>query len=373
MSTPAVQQVVLVTPQPSALRRWGASAWNLIGLIVLVGLVLAVWGALSSIAVPFTVAVWVGILASPLVDRMQRSRVPRPLGAFIVMIGLVVVFVGSIYVAIVGVVDQSDEITTQLTAGIDELDSWLSDRQSLFDDSATTVSSGLAMTGQLVGGLASYASSIFSGVIAFLMGAFFALFFLYYIVSDWDRVSTWVGGHLGVPDDLGRGIVDDATNLVRRAFYALTLSSLVTAVLIGSTMLLLDLPLAIVVALVTFVTSYIPYLGAIFSGVFGFLVALGAGGMTDAIILLVVILVVQNVVQTIVGNRLTSSQLSLHPIASLIATLVGAAVAGLLGAILAAPILAVVLAVQRRVRAYEPDRRLAMRERIEAGEVGLTP
>ncbi len=127
-----------------------------------------------------------------------------------------------------------------------------------------------------------------------------------------------------------------------------------TAVLIGAAMLILDLPLAFTVALVTFVTSYIPYLGAIFSGTFGFLVALGAGGTTDAIILLVVILVVQNVVQTVVGNRLASTSLSLHPIASLISTIVGAAIAGLLGATLSAPVLAAIIAIRQRVTEYEP-------------------
>jgi predicted PurR-regulated permease PerM len=373
MSELPVQPVVLVTPQTSTLRRWGSSAWNLIGLIVFAGLAMFIWGALSSVTVPLTIAVWVGILASPLVDLMQRHHVPRPLGAFVVMIGLVVVFFGSIYIAVVGVIDQSDEISSQLTAGLDELNTWLSDHRDLVDDPSGAASNAVEMTGQLIGGLASYASSIFSGLIAFLMGGFFALFFLYYVLSDWDRLSDWVGRHLGVHEELGRGIIDDTTNLTRRAFYALTLSSVVTAVLIGLTMVLLDLPLAFVVAIVTFVTSYIPYLGAIFSGVFGFLVALGAGGMTDAIILLVVILVVQNIVQTVVGNRLTSSQLSLHPIASLIATLVGAAVAGLLGAILAAPALAVALAIRRRVRAFGPERDQEMRDRIRAGDVGLTP
>lgn len=55
--------------------------------------------------------------------------------------------------------------------------------------------------------------------------------------------------------------------------------------------------------------------------------ALGAGGTTHAVILLIVILVLQNVVQTVVGNRLTSSSLSLHPIAALISTIVGASLA----------------------------------------------
>lgn len=373
MSMPPVQPVVLVTPGPSKLRSWGSASWNLIGLIAVTLLLLALWGGLSSITVPFTIAVWVGILSTPVVDLLERKRVPRSVGAMLVMLGILAIFFGSIALAVVGVIDQSDEITSQLTAGVDELNTWISDNGALISDPDSTVSSGLQISGDLIGGLASYASTIFSGVIAFLMGGFFALFFLYYIVSDWERISGWVGTHLGVPDDLGRGIVDDATVLVRRAFYALTLSSLVTAVIIGLTMLILDLPLAFTVALVTFVTSYIPYLGAIFSGAFGFLVALGAGGRTDAIILLVVILVVQNIVQTVVGNRLTSTQLQLHPIASLIATLLGAAAAGLLGAILAAPILAVALAIQRRVRAYEPERNATMLERIQAGDVGLPP
>ncbi len=105
-----------------------------------------------------------------------------------------------------------------------------------------------------------------------------------------------------------------------------------TAVLIGATMLVLGLPLAFTVALVTFATSYIPYLGAIFSATFACLVAIGSGSLTQAFVLLVVILVVQNVVQTVMSTKLTSDRLSLHPIASLVSTIVGASLGGLFGA-----------------------------------------
>jgi predicted PurR-regulated permease PerM len=119
--------------------------------------------------------------------------------------------------------------------------------------------------------------------------------------------------------------------------------------MIGSTMEILGPPLAFTVGLVTFVTSYIPYLGAIFSAAFACLVALGSGNATRALVLLVVILIAQNVVQTILSAKLTSDRLSPHPIASLISTIVGAALVGLLGATLSAPVPASIIQINRRI------------------------
>ena len=144
---------------------------------------------------------------------------------------------------------------------------------------------------------------------------------------------------------------------VRRYFWALTLSALVTAVLIGGAAWLLGVPLAFTIGVVTLVTSYVPYLGAIVSGAFATLIALGSNGIDTAIVILVVILVVQNIVQTIVLVGLAGNALSLHPIVVLGATIVGAAVAGMLGAALASPAVAVAILVQRRLSSerVEPE------------------
>ncbi len=341
------------TPAPW-IRRWGTSAWMLIGMLVLASLVYGALATLAGVFVPLVIAAVVGILASPIVDWLHRYRVLRPVGATIVILGLLGVIVGSVVISVRGVIDQSDEISRQLTAGVEALNGWLAEIDLDLGVAGDRVDQAGEVGLDWIGGLASYATTIFSGVMAFLVGTFLGLFFMYYVLADWHRLRAWVGRSLPVPDDLGAGIVDDVTSLVRSGFYALSASSLVTAILIGATMVVLDLPLAFTVALVTFVTSYIPYLGAIFSGTFGFLVALGAGGTTEAIILLVVILVVQNVVQTVVGNRLISSSLSLHPIAGLISTIIGASLAGLLGAMLSAPVLAAIIAIRKRVAAYQP-------------------
>jgi len=174
-------------------------------------------------------------------------------------------------------------------------------------------------------------------------------FLVYYVLVDWASLTRWVGGHVGIDSRTGTAIVGDAAVSVRRYFWSLTLSALVTAVLIGGTAWALGVPLAFTIGVVTLVTSYVPYLGAIVSGAFATLIALGSSGLDAAVVMLLVILVVQNIVQTIVLVRLAGTALSLHPIVVLGATIVGAALAGMLGASLAAPAVAVGIMVRRRL------------------------
>ena len=88
------------------------------------------------------------------------------------------------------------------------------------------------------------------------------------------------------------------------------------------------------------------------SGAFAVLIALGAGGTSDALIILAVILVVQVVIQPLLQNRMTASELDLNPVVSFGSTIVGGALAGVLGATLSAPVLAMIIKIVGRVRRY---------------------
>jgi predicted PurR-regulated permease PerM len=188
-----------------------------------------------------------------------------------------------------------------------------------------------------------------SNVWALLIGCVFGGFFLFYILSDWDRVVGWVGSQLPSRHVPGEEIVAAAVDAVRRYFVGLTLSALVTAVVIGGVALLLGIPLWLTIAIITFVTSYVPYLGAVVSGAFATLIALGTEGSQAAVIILIVVLLVQNVLQPVILTNLTSDQLHLHPIVTLAATLIGGTLAGLIGATLAAPAVATALRVRALV------------------------
>lgn len=309
--------------------------------------------AASGLVVPLLLAAVVGMIAVPVVDHLEERGVPRPIGALLLIALLLAVVVGAAVVVVRGVIEESIEIRVVLIEGVSTIDDWVADG-TIIGDPEAVVAEGADQGQPLLAGLASWATTIFSSAVAFSIGVFLALFILYYLLVDWAAVRSWLARHLTVSESLGTAIFDDATEVVRRGFGALTLTSLATAGVIGLAMLLLGLPLAAAVAVVTFVASYVPYLGALISTVFAFLIALGSGGIRDALIILVVILITRNVIRTIVGNRLTSDRLSLHPLPSIISSVCGVAIAGLLGAMLSAPALALAIAVSRRIRNSRP-------------------
>lgn len=326
----------------------GRSAWALVGIITAAAAIYLALAYLSGLVIPLVIAIVIGMLFTPLVDRLERF-LPRSVATGLVLIGLIALTFWTTLVTLKGIVEQAPQIAEEIRAGLETFVVWLADLGWDIADPDQIVSELEQILSSMLPGLASAVGSAFTSVAAFIAGTLMALFFLYFVLADWAQLSGWVGRHLGVDPDVGEAMVDDTVWSMRQYFYVLTLSSLITAVVTGTAMVMLDLPLAFTVAVVTFVTSYVPYLGAIFSGTFAFLIALGSGGVSDAIVILLVILVVQNVVQPLVQAKLTQSALHIHPVVVFGSTIVGAAVAGILGATLSAPIVAMLIAINKRI------------------------
>ena len=356
---PDAPRVTVVEPRPLSqpplsrvpgwLWRAGVTAWMLIGLLIVVVAIYLGLSQISTLVSPLVVAVVMGMLFYPLVDRLERAGVKRGMGASIILASLAVIIMLSLFLAVRGIFDQADVIADQVQRGWEQV-------QDILTDLGIDLSEVEEIVGNLgsgaSGGIGSLVTATVSSVGLFFVGVFIGTFLLYYLLKDWPLLTSWVAGHMGLPSDLGRGLIDDATTSIRQYFYALTLTSIPIAVIIGLVMWALGLPLAFTVVLVTFVTAYIPYLGAIVSGTFATLVALGSGGVTEAIIVLAAVLITQNLLQTLMLTRLSSATLSIHPIVNFGSTIIGATLAGILGATLSAPVVASVIAAQRRLRSY---------------------
>jgi predicted PurR-regulated permease PerM len=334
---------------PDWLWRSGVTAWMLIGLLIVVVAIYLGLSQISTLVSPLVVAVVMGMLFYPLVDRLERLGLKRGMGASVILASLAVIITLSVFLAVRGIFDQADVIADQVQRGWEQV-------QDILTDLGIDLSEVEEIIGNLgsgaSGGIGSLVTATVSSVGLFFVGVFIGTFLLYYLLKDWPVLTSWVAGHMGLPSDLGRGLIDDATTSIRQYFYALTLTSIPIAVIIGLVMWALGLPLAFTVLLVTFVTAYIPYLGAILSGAFATLVALGSGGITEAVIVLAAVLITQNLLQTLMLTRLSSATLSIHPIVNFGSTIIGATLAGVLGATLSAPVVASVIAAQRRLRAY---------------------
>jgi predicted PurR-regulated permease PerM len=336
---------------PLRLVRWGVSSWLILGIAAVSVVTYLGLSQLTSLLIPLVVAVVIGMLFSPVVDRLTRAGLAPFVAASLVLIGLVAITALSIFLAVKGIYDQRDLIVEQFSRGWEMIQVWPGERGISLDnlnEAFQTINTGISSgaSGAIQAGLSS--------VFTFTLGLLIGLFLLFYVLKDWHVIRDWVARHMGqIPADVGAGIINDATRSIRSYFAGLAITAAPVAFLIGVAMLILDIPLAFTVMLVTFVTSFIPYLGAIVSGAFAVLVALGAAGVREAIIILVVVIVAQNVLQTLMLTKITSDKLAIHPIVNLGSTIIGATLAGVVGATLSAPAVATMISVSRRLSRHQ--------------------
>ena len=79
----------------------------------------------------------------------------------------------------------------------------------------------------------------------------------------------------------------------------MTIIAAFNGLMVGLGALVLGVPLAGTIAIVTFVTAYVPFIGAWAAGIFAFAIALGTEGTTDAVILGLIIFLANGALQNI--------------------------------------------------------------------------
>lgn len=128
----------------------------------------------------------------------------------------------------------------------------------------------------------------------------------------------------------------------------------IDAIGIGIGAAILRLPFLIPLALLVFLASFIPIVGAIASGSVAVLIALVTHGLTTSIIMLAVVLLVQQVEAHALQPFLMGHAVNLHPLAVLLAVVIGSSLLGIVGALFAVPFLAVANSMIRYFHGYDP-------------------
>jgi predicted PurR-regulated permease PerM len=116
---------------------------------------------------------------------------------------------------------------------------------------------------------------------------------------------------------------------------------------VGLAALILDVPLAGTIGVVTFVTAYVPYIGAVIAGVFAVLLALGAHGTGVAVAMLIVVILANGLLQNIMQPFAMGSALHLNPLVVLVVTIGAGCLFGMLGLVLAAPLVSAAVRVAK--------------------------
>jgi putative heme transporter len=352
-----LRQLSAVFSAPRWLRDLGVASWLLVGVAALLVGLTWVMGMTSTIAVPVLVGLVISTVASPAVSWLHSHRWPRALGALLVLLCVIAIAVLIVILVVGGVRAQSDEIAKEASAAADKFQQWLKDL-GVNQTGATTASDNLKSSVPDVihvftKGLAAGISGLTS--LGFFIA--FSAFSTFMLLKDGPLLRRWVNGHLGVPDLVATTITGRVVHSVRQYFLGTTIVAGFNAVVVGLGAWLLHVPLAGTIAVVTFVTAYIPFIGAFVSGAFAVVLALGSKGTTTALIMLVIVILANGLLQNIVQPIAMGATLRMNPLLILVVTISAGAFFGTAGLILAAPLTSAAIHISgdlAKVRATAP-------------------
>ena len=321
-----------------------------LALIMGAGFVLALPFALRAGAeffLPVTAALVIAIALVPVLEWLERRRVPSPLAAFLCLI----LFLAVANAAVAAIIFPASEWVRQLPDRIGRIRQTLgplfdvySDLQSFLDDVTRQFgrASGLAHQTVTVETPNSLLQIIATSAPFAVIQMFFAMLVIFFFLSGWTRMRkrTIIGRASFDGAMTTARVIQQVVDATSTYLGTITIVNLGMGAVVSLILYLLGMPTPLMWGGIVAVLNYIPYLGPIASA---FLLAVG-GLMTfphvsyaflPAICFVGVHLVEANLVTpTVVGRRLT-----INPLMILLALSFWAWVWGTTGALLAVPLL----------------------------------
>jgi predicted PurR-regulated permease PerM len=319
---------------------------------------------LRSVLVPLFLAFLLAYALDPFVDRLEALKVPRSLGAFLVMLGIATLFVLALVYAIPMFVDElraaAADLPQQLQALQSRVEPWLLQNfkvkiphtfaelsKALGDKAQSQGPSMLGTALQALFGTLSYVGVALSALIV----PVFAL----YLLIDFDRIVSRVEELIprrwtAPVSDVARQIHKTLSGWVRGQLTA----CIVLAALYATGLRVVDIRLAVPIGVLTGMLAFVPYIGFGLGTVLALAMAiLDWRGVGTIVGVAAVMGFVQILDGMIITPRIVGRSVGLAPLEVLVTMMAAGSLFGFLGVLLAVPLGAVVkILVQRAVRAY---------------------
>lgn len=339
-----------------------AAAWSWRLIIIALAAATLVWAIVQVriIMIPLFVAILLTALLSPIVEWCVRRGLPRWSGvlaalfafglALWLLVGLIVSQLrngfGDLSKRSVEVWNDVLEWVNHVDLGIpaEQIDDFLSQALKFLE-----TNQGSIWTGAL--GVATTATQV-------IAGALLVIFSLIFLLIDGKRIWFWVVGFLpakahSAVDSAGRAGWISVGQYVRVQIFV----AFVDAVGIGLGAALLGVPLPIPIAILVFLGSFIPFLGAIVTGLLATFIALVYNGPVNALAMLGVVVLVNQVEGHLLQPLVMGNAVRVHPLGVVLAVTTGTLLAGIPGALFAVPLAAAANAIVNvfTKRAWDPD------------------
>ncbi|WP_166630339.1 AI-2E family transporter [Streptomyces sp. GC420] len=340
---------------PWGIRVAAEAGWRLLVLAGTVWVLMRIISSVQLVMLAFTAALLITAILQPAVARLTRWGVPRGLATALtaalgfVAIGLIGWFV------VWQVMENIDNLSGSLQKGIDDLKQWLLNSpfhvtEDQINDIAQNLQDAIGTnTEEITSAGIQGVTVVLEALTGILLTMFSTLFLLY----DGKRIWHW---SLRLVPAQARPGVAGAGPRAWRTLTAYVRGTVVVAMIdaigIGLGCYFLDVPLAVPLAVIVFLFSFIPLVGAVASGALAVVVALVTQGVFTALMVLVVVLGVQQLEGHVLQPFILGRAVRVHPLAVILAVTGGGLIAGIGGAVVAVPLVAVTNTVVTYLHAH---------------------
>ncbi len=334
----------------AAAASWG---WRIVVAAAALFLIVVVLIQLYVVVVPVVVALFLAAVLEPAVAWLRARRWPPALAAATVFVGGLAVLVLLMLWIGTSVATQFEDVGEQLQEGIESAKRWAQGEplnltaqrvDQLEADLRSTVRVAAGGAAERAVGRARAAGEVLGGVVLLL-------FTLFFVLKDGARIADWLRAR--VPDayrDDAVALTARARQVMRQYLLATAATGFIDGVLIGIALWVLGVPLVIPLAVLTFLGGFIPLVGATVAGLVSAVVALVAGGLGTALLVVAATVAVQQIEGNLLQPLILERAVRLHPLVTVWAVAAGLVIGGLLGAFLSVPLVAIAVGMGSHYR-----------------------
>ena len=325
-------------------------------------LVLGLAYLLRGVLVPLFLAFLLAYALDPFVDRLEAMRVPRPLGAILVMLGIAGLVSVVLVYAVPLFVDEMRDASSMLPDQIHHLQArvepWFATQLHVkLPHTIGDLEKYLTERLQSGGGYENARTFLFGtiGYVGVALSALIVPVFALYLLIDFDRivsrVEQLVPRRWSPPiSDVARQIHKTLSGYVRGQLTA----NIVLAALYATGLRIVDIRMAVPIGILTGMLAFVPYVGFAMGVTLAMSVAIldwqGPGTLVGVI---AVMGGVQLIDAMVITPRIVGRSVGLAPLEVILTMMAAGSLFGFLGVLLAVPLGAVAkILVQRAVRAY---------------------
>ena len=335
--------------------------WLLILLFVVLGWI--VLSYLANVLGPILAALGIAYLLNPLLEKLVRRGLSRPLGAAILLVSFIGIVVGGITIAAPTIANQLGHFVHDLPRLLGNLSAWGEERFGIEipDDWKQYVQSGklgdaLEASSGPVSVFAAAAVGGVLNVLAVLVELLLVPVFAFYFLVDWPNMLRRID-HMVPPRRRAkvREVAREIDRVIANWVRGQGIVTSILAVLYAICFSIVGMPLSVPIGLVVGLLTVIPFIGTFVGAAIAALVTLADGGSMQTLGLVGgVILVLHLLEAAVLTPKIVGHRVGLSETGALIAVIAGGKLLGFVGVVLAVPIAATfAVLVRYAVRYYE--------------------